>query len=332
MDSTMKARRAILAITAALGIAAAGFFAMRWGPAAAKPKAASPPIAPQAEISLPATLQPVTSIPVPVPIQGKIESFQAEVGADVYEGQLLAQIRSEALEAVKQAAEIDLDRAETRIRNLESSLAAARLEASRASADASRVKGEFERASKAYQRYKILLDEGATPRLTFEKAQKEYLALEAESRNLDAVAVAAEDRISSVTRELDAARKLLEGKTADVEQATAQSGAGEVLSPVTGVVVSRRGQPGDDVHPSMTDLFQIASDLSLMHAVAEASPAQIGRIKQGQPASVTIAEMGGEALQGSVLKIEDGKITVEFANPNVLIKPGLTAQIRLKLT
>ena len=178
----------------------------------------------------------------------------------------------------------------------------------------------------------MLLDEGATPRLTFEKAQKEYVALEAESKNLDAVAAAAEERISSVSRELDAARKILEGKSEDVEVAKARVGSGEVLSPATGIVVARRGQAGDDVHPSMTDLFQIATDNSILQAVADASPAQIAKVKQGLPATVTLAEMSGEVLQGSVIKAENGKVTVEFANPNTLIKPGLTAQIRIKLT
>ena len=143
----------------------------------------------------------------------------------------------------------------------------------------------------------MLLDEGATPRLTFEKAEKEYIALEAESKKLDAVAVSAEERISSVSRELDSARKLLEGKSEDW---TMQGPGGVRRSAVTGQRrgVARRGQAGDDVHPSMTDLFQIASDLSLMQAVAEASPAQIKQIKQGQPATISIAEMGGEVLQG----------------------------------
>ena len=78
----------------------------------------------------------------------------------------------------------------------------------------------------------MLLDEGATPRLTFEKAQKEYIALEAESKNLDAVAVAADERISSVSRELDAARKLLEGKADRCGSGESNAGSGEVLSPV----------------------------------------------------------------------------------------------------
>ena len=58
--------------------------------------------------------------------------------------------------------------------------------------------------------------EGATPRNKFEKAEREYLALEAESKKLDMVASGANERISSTQRELDTARKLLEGKSEDM--------------------------------------------------------------------------------------------------------------------
>jgi multidrug resistance efflux pump len=328
----MKQRWLIAAVLAAVVLAGLGTYAFRsWRrPAPAKVTVQQPP--PIEYINLPATITAAATVSVPVPIEGKIELFQVEVGSEVYEGQLLAQVRSESLEGVRERAEADYAKAEERLHTLEASLSSARLEASRASADASRVRNELDRASRNFQRQKMLLAEGATPRLTFEKAQKEFQGLEVESKNLDAVATVAEDRVGTTQRDLDTARKMLETKSEDLDVAKERIGSGDVLSPVTGIVVARQGQAGDDVHPSMKDLFRIASDLSVMHAVAEASPAQIGQVKAGQPAAVLIAEMGGEILQGAVAKVEDGKIVVEFPSPNPLIKPGLTAQIRIKLT
>jgi HlyD family secretion protein len=330
----MKQRWIIAALVALAVLAGVGVFAFRkWQQQPVQPKVTAKQTSPAIEeISLPATVQAAATVSVPVPLEGKIESFQVEIGAEVYEGQLLAQVRSESLEGLRERAEADYAKAEERLRTLEAALSSARLEASRASADASRVRNELDRASRNFQRQKMLLAEGATPRLTFEKAQKEFQSLETESKSLDAVAAVAEDRIAATQRDLDAARKLLESKSEDLDVAKERIGSGEVLSPVTGIVVGRRGQAGDDVHPSITDLFRIASDLSVMHAVADASPAQIGRVKPGQPAGVLLAEMGGEILQGSVAKVEDGKIVVEFPSPNPLIKPGLSAQIRIKLT
>jgi multidrug resistance efflux pump len=313
-----------------LGVLAAVFFLLR----SRQPEPEPEPVAAvvETELSLPATLQAAITVPVPVPVEGKVELFQVEVGDEVYEGQMLAQIRSEALETDRLAAETDLERAAERVRNLEATLSAVRLEASRASADASRVRNEYEKASRNYERQKMLYAEGATPRLTYEKAQQDHATKEVESRNLDAVASSAEERISLTQRELDGARKLLEGKAADLEQSNARIGSGYVVSPVSGIVVSRRGQEGDQVHPSVPDLFRIASDLSTMQAVANAPLSQIDRIKEGQPVAVTLAEMGGEVLEGVITRIDDGRVIVEFANPNPAVRPGLTAHIRIKLT
>lgn len=313
-----------------IGLAAAFFITGR-KPATPPPQPAAQAPAPDPFLNLPATLQPVSIVPVRTPVAGRIESFQVEVGDEVYEGQLLAQIRSLTLETAKLEAETDLENSANRVRNLESSLSAAKLEASRASADSSRVRNDFQRAGKLYQREKMLLAEGATPRRTFEKAEKEYIALEAESANLEAVASAAEERVSTTQRDLDAARKLLQNRAEDLEEADHRIGAGEITAPVTGVIVARRGVAGDEVQPGVADLFQIASDLSVMHAVADLSPSQATGLKTGDPAAVILVEMGGDPLPGSIVRLEPGKLTVEFANPNPLIRPGLTARIRIKL-
>ena len=326
----MRARALVILLIALAVAAASAFFVLRQRQAEHKPA----PVAQAAvdpAISLPATLRAAVTVPIAATIEGQVESFEVEVGDEVYEGQLLARLRSSALEAEKLTAETDLERAATRVRDLEATISGVRLEASRAIADASRVRNDYQRASKDYERQRLLYAEGATPRLTYEKAEKDYHALQAESSKLDAVAAAAEERISTTQRELEAARKILEGKLEDVEEANYKVGSGDILSPVNGLVVARRGVAGDDVHPSMTDLFQIASDLSVMHAVADASPDQAARIQPGLPVGVALAEMGGEMLQGSVIKVEGMTITVEFANPDPSIKPGLTAQIRIKL-
>jgi membrane fusion protein (multidrug efflux system) len=336
----MRARRVATILIAMAVLAAGAVYAYKrqQAAAAAAAKAEADKKAAQAtaesqEIVLPATLEAntVATIAVPVPIEGKIENFHVEIGAEVYEGQLLANIRSHSIEAEREEAEIDLEKYETRVKNLESSMAAARLEASRAIADASRIRNDFEKAEKNYQRFKILLERGATPKNTFLKAEKDYLALQAEAKNIDAVAANAEERVTTLQRELDNARKLLEAKSSDLEEAKQKIGSGDVTSPVNGVVVARRGQAGENVHPSMADLFRIATDLSTMRAIVEVLPGAAARIHPGQPATVSIAEMG-DTVQGQVLTVEGGKVTIEFANPNPLVKPGLTAQVRIKLT
>ena len=319
------------AVLAAIALAGTGAFVLlrNGSPAAAKqaPQAAAMP----AEVTLAVRLQAKNTIEVPVPLEGKVEKFHVEVGDEVYEGQLLAVIKSEALEGVRGLAELELERIETRVNNLESSIAAARLEASRAGAEASRVRNDYDRASRTFQRQKMLLAEGATPRRDFEKAEREFTALEAESQTLDTLAKQSEERIVTLNRELDAARKTLTDKSEDVEAAKTRVAAGEVVSPASGIVAARRGVEGDEVQPTMTDLFRIATDLTSMQAVAEPDGKQLAVIKQGQEAFIAVAE-SQELLPGRVVSVEEGRVTIEFTNPNPDVRPGATAQARIKIT
>ncbi|HYP09639.1 MAG TPA: HlyD family efflux transporter periplasmic adaptor subunit [Bryobacteraceae bacterium] len=328
----MNPRRVLAIVIVVLAVlAAGGLAAWQYRAAAVKPAAAPPAAQVPADISVPAVLRAANTTLVAVPIDGKVVSFEVEPGAEVYTGQLLARIRNEGLESTREAAEADLENAETRVRNLESTLTAARLEASRASADAARLRNDLERATKQYQRQKMMIEQGATPRKVFEKAEADFKAADSESKSMDAVAQAAEERITTLSRDLDAARKLLESKAQDLEEAKERVGAGDVVSPVDGIVVARRGQAGDQVSPTTVDLFEIATNLSALHAVAEVAPAFAAKVTPGVDVKLVIAELGGETLTGKVSKVEGGAITAEFANPNPAVKPGLTAQMRIKL-
>lgn len=324
----------IAAATVLIAVVAAGL-AFLYRTTATAPPAPNPVPAPVAEVEseavLPAIIRARLLVKTPVPVDGRVAAFHAEVGDEVFEGQIIAEIRSEASEVARESAKLDVEQGQTRVNNLESTVTAARLEASRASADAARLRAELDRATRNYSREKLLLAEGATPRLVFEKAERDYKTLETDSATAQELSRAADERVSSLQAELDRQRKILETKLTDMEGAESRAASGQVLAPAAGVIAARRGQVGDEVHPSMEDLFQIATDLSVLDAEVEPSPAQLARIKPGQPAAVTVADLPNEALTGKVVSVQDGKAMVEFSNPSPLVRPGMTAQVRIKI-
>src|SRR5690349_42962 len=97
---------AALVIVAILAVLRIGVYRREQQPAKSA-AAIQPAPAQPTEISLPSTVKAAVTVPVPVPIEGKIESFHVEVGDDVYEGQPLAQVRSQSLEAFRERAEAD---------------------------------------------------------------------------------------------------------------------------------------------------------------------------------------------------------------------------------
>ncbi len=320
-----------------LGLAGGGIYAWKRGKAPTQKTQEAPQplpvpaLQPGAEVSFTSVIQAQVVAPVSAPIDGTIESIEVEVGAEVYEGQLLARIKNLGLELAQAEAQQELERVQTRVNNLESSLIAARLEVSRANADADRSRAEYERTDKAAERQRMLYAEKATPRLTYEKAQRDFAQAKTEYESLREQARVADERVQSISRDLDAARRALDEKKDASEATRAELAISEVHSPVDGVLVSARANAGDEVDPTMKDLFQVAVDPSQLQVIIEPEERIANKLTEGLPALVQVLEISGDAISGEVKKTASGQWKVEFTTGDVNIKPGLNAIVKVKL-
>ena len=136
----------------------------------------------------------------------------------------------------------------------------------------------------------------------------------------------------------------LESAKADVSAAAADLALNEtnlskahILSPITGVVLSRNVEPGQTVASSLQApiLFTIAEDLTKMEVQVDVDEADVGTVKEGQKATFTVdaypdkqftAEIrelrfGSEVVQGVVTY----KAVLTTDNSQLLLRPGMTA-------
>lgn len=292
---------------------------------------AAPPPAP-ADISLPAKIQAQYVISVAPQVGGEIQELLAEPGQEVYEGELLARISNQGLQTEHETATSAGDLAQARLSKAESAVLAARMEASRARADAYRSRTDLERTDKAYRRQKLLYSEGATPRLVYEKSEKEFESAKMEYESLEALAKQTEERVEALNAEMENAKKVLADKMKALEDASAHLQAGAVHSPVSGMVVARKGEPGTAVNPGEgNEIFTIAVNLSELQAVVEAHPSFVKSIQPGQSMMVFLADVPGEGVPGTVKEVNGDRVIVNFTSPNSLIKPGMTAQVRMRV-
>src|ERR1039457_508250 len=291
---------------------------------------AAKPVPQETEVSLLGKIQAKNIVNVSAPIDGTVDRYLVDVGEEVFQGELLAHIKNTALDSAHQTAQVDAARAQSHITDLESQIIAARLEACHAPSQWDSAKGDYERAEKDYKRQQILVEAGATPRLTYEKSQRDFANAKANYEALDTLAQNAEDRVDSLAKEIDNAKSEAVAKAKELDNAETQVASGEVRSPVNGLVVARRGQAGDAVDPAMKDLLQIAVDLSALEVAVDPDPRVLAQVKQGQAALVQVAE-APSAIQGTVREIKAGRVFVDFTSPSPAIKPGLTAQVRIKV-
>src|SRR5262249_29773316 len=136
----------------------------------------------------------------------------------------------------------------------------------------------------------------------------------------------------------EAAAKQAEG---DLEEAQVNLAYTDILSPVDGVVVSRNVDVGQTVAASFQTptLFLIAEDLTKMQVDTNVSESDVGRVREGQPASFTVDAYPGKQFHATVSQVRNAPVTVQnvvtydvvlaVENPDLELKPGMTANVTI---
>lgn len=142
-------------------------------------------------------------------------------------------------------------------------------------------------------------------------------------------------------READAATASVELARAQVDSAQTDVDNSVIRSPIDGVVIRRNTDVGQTVAASFQtpDLFLLARDLREMLIATNVSEADVGLIRDGQKVRFTVDAYPDREFEGQVQQFRlnststQGVVTytivVAVANPDELLKPGMTAQTRI---
>lgn len=111
----------------------------------------------------------------------------------------------------------------------------------------------------------------------------------------------------------------------------------EVDSPVSGYITERNALPSVAVQPGMR-LYTIA-DLSTVWVQAQVFQNDLGRIKIGDPATLTVDSYPTRIFAGRVdfiypqvdMNTRTANVRIVFSNPGLLLKPGMFVNVDLKL-
>lgn len=142
-------------------------------------------------------------------------------------------------------------------------------------------------------------------------------------------------------REVDVAQANIKLALAQLERSQADLNNSVIRAPIDGIVIKRTIDLGQTVAASFTtpNLFQIARDLTRMQIDTNVSEADVGALKEGQEARFVVdaypdkefsARMRQFRLAATVLQnVVTYNVVLDVDNPDELLKPGMTAQVRL---
>jgi HlyD family secretion protein len=148
---------------------------------------------------------------------------------------------------------------------------------------------------------------------------------------------------SAVNAEASAQTALVRAQT-NARLARERSRDVTIRAPISGTIITRAVEPGTIIASATgnvsggTSLFTMA-DLSQVQVRARVDETDIGKVKPGQTARVTVEAYSGQSFEGTVLKVEPQAVVeqnvtmfpvlVRLANPDGLLKPGMNADVSM---
>lgn len=143
---------------------------------------------------------------------------------------------------------------------------------------------------------------------------------------------------------IEKAKAQLAAVIAQSDQATAQLNSDQddlrkavILSPINGIVLERKIEPGQTVVASMQTpiLFKMAEDLTKMRVIVSVDEADVGEVKESQKVQFSVDAYPNRQFEGKITQLRmnsavvNGVVTyeavVEVNNNDLLLRPGMTA-------
>ncbi len=261
-------------------------------------------------------IQPLAKVEIKSKASGIVQRLFVDYGDHVKEGQVLAELDREQLEAAVREAKANL---------LSAQAAWERNKVEAEGPDLPFLKLALERARKLYA-------DGLIAPSLLEDADKAYqLGINKQT--------AARSQAAVSKAEVEKARAALERYASDLRYAT-------IVSPMAGLVLSRDVEVGDAVSSilvlgSQATLVMMLGDVSEVYVLGKVDEADIGRVYLGQRARIVVESFKDKSFEGKVTKISPlGKekdnvttfeVRVSIQNPGGALKTNMTANAEVIL-
>lgn len=283
---------------------------------------------------------------------GEIIKLPFDISDRVSKGDLLLEIDPVDQLRNLQQSEASMAASKARLAQARANLTAAErdLEASSARAQASVLSGEArtkDAAAKAQRDEQLLaqkhisVEEAETSRTTLLEGQATLRSAQADVSSVEAQRA----KLEATRQEIHLAEVQIESDNAALELAKQRLTETKVVSPIDGIVSVRAVQIGQIVASGINNVgggtaVMTVSDLSRIFVLASVDESDIGTVRVGQVAEVTVDAFPGEAFSGAVQRIAStgtntaNVVTFEVkievtSEKKSMLKPEMTANVEI---
>ncbi len=238
---------------------------------------------------------PAATAPVGARVSGVVQALHCNANMQVKAGQLCAKIDPQPYQIIVDQSRAGLQTAEARLEKDKANLAL---------------------TEAALEHQEELAKRRAVSRKAFDKSRKSFENAQTHTNRNEA-------KVAELQATLHAAQTNV--------------GYTDIVSPLDGTVLSRNVELGQAVaaNSKTPPLFVVAASLSLIHIDATISAKNSGEVKPGDEATFTVEAFPNRIFSGTVTQIHEHAATTDVIisapNPDLLLKPGMPATIRIMI-
>ncbi len=275
-------------------------------------------------------IEPITKVEVKSKANGIIEALRVDVGDVIAPGQVLVELDKETLAARLREARANFQAATAGLRGAEAALEKNIVEAE--GPDVQFTRRAFERA-KALHSDRLLAQSG------LDDAQGALVVAENRQRSAKGQLVVAHAKVAEAAANVAQSRAAVERAEEELRNAT-------IRSPLRGMVLTRDVEVGSPVSSilnmgSAATLVMTVGDIERVFVRGKVDEADVGRVKLGQPARISVETFKDRSFEGKVTQIspigvERDNVTtfavqVSIDNPGSALKANMTANAEIVL-
>jgi HlyD family secretion protein len=259
------------------------------------------------------TVEAKTVVKVAAKITGRLVAVLVDQGDPVRAGQIVARLDPAEHEAQVQQAEATAQRARLAVASQEVQLSKVRASIESAEAALARVRAAESLSRVNAERWRQLHREGGVSRVEMDIRVTEAATATQDVRSAEAQRRAAEAELAVARASLDTLRQEVRVAEAGLAATRARAADTEIRSPLDGVVVLRELESGATVNPG-TAILKIADPQSGWVTV-HVDEREVGAVRVGDPADVSLRSLPGQSLRGRVARIqrESDRVTEQLA-------------------
>jgi len=280
-------------------------------------------------------------------IAGQVAAIEVREGERVKPGQLLARLDARERIAMLAESEANLEHAREALHEAERNAQAIAPTVRAAEADIARQQAELDDAAAEFERIQRLAREEVATPSQLDAARARLEQARAAVASTGATHQASRRRVTAALAAVRTANAALHGAEAAVELARVQLAEAEIRSPFDGLVVEQDLQPGEWAAPG-TPVITV-EDLSRQWVRLDVEETELGALRIGDPADVTVVAFPGRTYAAHVIEIgAEGEFAinrdVKRGRPDVRtfrvrvaldktaeeLRPGMTAEVTVR--